>query len=118
MKLLRIVVGLAFWCGVAGVVWSALARPGNTATAAARPPLAELWHYYTTDHVLELHLQAGADRQVGDPEPVPGDALVARLRHPSGHEQQSNNIARVRHIDIDSAPAGKGGTPPMARPLP
>jgi hypothetical protein len=90
MKLLRIAVGLAFWSGIAGVLWAALARPGDTVTSAARRPLSDLWHYYTTDPVLELRLPAGSELAVGDP------VLAADAQ---GSLQQ---VGIVRHVANDA----------------
>jgi hypothetical protein len=108
MKPSRIVVGLAFWCGIAGVVWAVLARPNDTATAAARQPLADLWDYYTTDHVLELHLPAGAELAVGDPVFVAdGQGLLQQ-------------VGIVRHVAADARAAEATlfhSPPPVGEPV-
>lgn len=67
MKHFRIVIGLAFWCGLLGVLWGAATSQGGTAPSTSRQYLSNLWSYYTSTRRLQLRLPKSLDLSSGDP---------------------------------------------------
>lgn len=65
MKRVRVGVGLAFWSGLAAVLWVSMADRGKT--APADQPAVQIWHYYTGDRKLELQLPPESALSPGDP---------------------------------------------------
>jgi hypothetical protein len=67
MKLLRVVVGLAFWLGLGAAIWLRVAAPTG-AEAASRAWAGELLRFWTSPRVtVELRLPAPTEVAVGDP---------------------------------------------------
>lgn len=67
MKHYRIWIGMAFWCGLLGVLWGVVGSQGRTAPATGRHYLSALWGYYTSPRKLELRLPPSSELSVGDP---------------------------------------------------
>jgi hypothetical protein len=67
MKHLRMLIGVAFWCGLLGLLWGVVAGQGGTAAFAGRQCLSSLWGYYTSTQRLELRLAKSCDLSIGDP---------------------------------------------------
>ena len=56
MKYLRMMIGLAFWCGVVGVLGAAIGGQAGTTRSTSRQYLSHLWGYYGSPRRLELRL--------------------------------------------------------------
>src|SRR5438270_6839846 len=67
MKYVRMMIGLAFWCGLLGVLWGAVRGQEGTTAPASRQYLSDLWGYYTSTRRLELRLPKSFDLSTGDP---------------------------------------------------
>jgi hypothetical protein len=67
MKHYRIWIGMAFWCGLFGVLWGLVEGQARTAPATGRQYLSALWGYYTSPRNLELRLPESSGLSAGDP---------------------------------------------------
>jgi hypothetical protein len=67
MKHYRILIGMAFWCGLLVVLWAAVGGQGWTAPAAGRQYWSALLGYYTSSRRLELRLPIACELVAGDP---------------------------------------------------
>ena len=67
MKHYRMWIGMAFWCGLLGVLWGLVGSQGRTAPATGRRYLSALWSYYTASRSLQLRLPVSCKLSAGDP---------------------------------------------------
>jgi hypothetical protein len=67
MKHIRMLIGLAFWCGLLGVLGAAVEGRGGTSPSTGRQYLSDLWGYHTSTRRLELRLPKSCDLSAGDP---------------------------------------------------
>jgi hypothetical protein len=67
MKHFRILIGLAFWCALFGVLWAAMGGQGETSPSNGRKYLSDLGGYYASTRRLELRLPKSCALAAGDP---------------------------------------------------
>lgn len=101
MKRFRIVIGIAFWCGLFGVLWGLVGSPGRTAPSTSRQYFSDLWAYYTSTRRLEFCLPKSCALSTGDP------VFAADGK---GSLQQVGIIVRVSDGDTARSPHGNTTT--------